>query len=66
MYQISIYYDGKLISTHNYNNALDAVHDFDLCQDNGFAKETATYNLLEPSGKMHTKNFNVKGLVSAK
>ena len=66
MYKIETWYDGKLFITHTYNNALDAVHDFDLCVDSGNAKETATYNLSEPNGKMHTKNFNVKGLVSTK
>lgn len=66
MYQITTYYDGKLFSSHVYNNCLDAVNDFNLCTDSGIAKETATYNLLEPSGKMHTRNFNKKGLVSAK
>ena len=66
MYQISVYYDGKLFSTHNYSNAIDAVHDFDLCHDSAMSKEYATYNLLEPSGKMHTKNFYANGKVTIK
>ena len=66
MYQISISYDGKLISNHNYTDAISAVHAFDNCVDCGDAKEYATYNLSEPSGKMHTKLFERNGKVSAK
>ena len=66
MYQITTYYDGKLFSSHVYNNCLDAVNDFNLCTDSGIAKETATYNLLEPNGKMHTKVFYKDGRVSGK
>lgn len=66
MYQISIYHDGKLFSTHNYNNAIDAVDNFNLCVDSGIAKEYATYNLLEPNGKMHTRHFFTNGKVTGK
>lgn len=66
MYQITCYYDGKLMSSHVYKDAVSAVHDFDLCYDFGMAKEIATYNLLEPNGKMHTKNFERNGKVSVK
>lgn len=66
MYQISISYDGKLFSNHNYSDALSAVHAFDKCSDCGDAKEYATYNLSEPSGKMHTKNFYRNGKVTQK
>ena len=66
MYQITTYYDGKLFSSHVYNNCLDAVNDFNLCTDSGIAKEYATYNLLEPNGKMHTKNFYRNGKVTGK
>lgn len=66
MYQISISYDGKLVSNHNYSDALSAVHAFDKCVDEGGALEYATYNLSEPNGKMHTKNFFRNGKVTVK
>ena len=66
MYQISISYDGKLISNHNYTDAISAVHAFDNCVDEGGALEYATYNLSEPNGKMHTKVFERNGKVSVK
>jgi len=47
-------------------DALTAVHSFDKCSDFGDAKEYATYNLSEPNGKMHTKNFYRNGKVSTK
>lgn len=66
MYQISVYYDGEFTNSFIYPNALEAVHAFDKCNDYAFANEVATYNLLEPSGKMHTKNFYRDGKVSVK
>lgn len=65
-YALTISYDGDLFSTHRYTDALDAVRDFDKCVDFGDAKEYATYNLSEPSGKMHTKNFYRNGNVGGK
>jgi hypothetical protein len=65
-YSLTISYDGDLFSTHRYADALDAVHDFDKCVDFGDAKQYATYNLSEPSGKMHTKNFYRNGNVGGK
>jgi len=50
----------------NDSDALTAVHSFDKCSDFGDAKEYATYNLSEPNGKMHTKNFYRNGKVSTK
>jgi hypothetical protein len=66
MYQISIFYDGKIVSNHNYTDAISAVHAFDKCVDHGTAVEFATYNLSEPNGKMHTKNFYKNGKVTVK
>jgi hypothetical protein len=48
------------------SDELTAVHAFDKCSDYGDAKEYATYNLSEPSGKMHTKNFYRNGKVTQK
>lgn len=66
MYQLSILYDGKLVSNYKFSDALTAVHTFDKCSDYGDAKEYATYNLSEPNGKMHTKNFYRNGKVTTK
>ena len=67
MYKLTIAYDGNApLITEIYSDALTAVHSFDKCSDFGDAKEYATYNLSEPSGKMHTKNFYRNGKVSQK
>jgi hypothetical protein len=66
MYKLSIYYDGTPVAIWSYSDALEAVHQFDRCVDCGDAKEYATYNLSEPSGKMHTKNFYRNGKVTQK
>jgi hypothetical protein len=66
MYKLTVMYDGEKISTWNFSDALSAVHEFDKCSDYGDAKEYATYNLSEPSGKMHTKNFYRNGKVTQK
>jgi hypothetical protein len=66
MYKLSIFYDGEKVSSWDFSDALTAVHEFDKCSDFGDAKEYATYNLSEPSGKMHTKNFYRNGKVTQK
>ncbi len=66
MYKLSIYYDGNPVAIWSYSDALEAVHQFDNCVDHGDAKEYATYNLSEPNGKMHTKNFYRNGKVTQK
>jgi hypothetical protein len=66
MYKLSISYDGKPFAVWNYSDAVEAVHNFDKCSDYGDAVEYATYNLSEPSGKMHTKNFYRNGKVTQK
>ena len=63
MYKLSIAYDGKPFAVWTYSDAIEAVHNFDKCSDYGDAKEYATYNLSDPSGKMHTKTFYKTGLV---
>ena len=54
---------GKIEKTKQKNFNDDA---FDKCSDYAFANEYATYNLLEPSGKMHTKVFYRDGKVAIK
>ena len=66
MYNLTISYDGEKISTWTFSDALTAVHEFDKCVDFGNAIEYATYNLSEPNGKMHTKNFYRNGKVTTK
>ena len=65
-YAITCHYDGNYHSSFRFTDAIDAVHEFDKCVDYGFANEYATYNLLEPNGKMHTKVFYKDGRVSGK
>jgi hypothetical protein len=65
-YVITTHYDGNYKSSHRYTNAVDAVEEWQKCVDWGFADEYATYNLLEPNGKMHTKNFYRNGKVTGK
>jgi len=49
-----------------YSDAVSAVSEWNKIVDWGFASEYATYNLSEPSGKMHTKIFYRSGAVSGK
>jgi hypothetical protein len=63
---ITTHYDGDYLSSHRFSDALTAVDAFNKCVDWGDAKEYATYNLLEPNGKMHTKNFYRNGKVTGK
>ena len=65
-YVLTIHYDGNYRSSFRYVDAIDAVHSFDKCVDWGTASEYATYNLLEPNGKMHTKTFYKSGKVTGK
>ena len=65
-YVLTVHYDGNYHSSYRYSDAITAVHEFDKCVDHAFANEYATYNLLEPNGKMHTKNFYRDGKVSGK
>jgi len=66
MYVLTTYYDGKLYNTHRISDFTDAANLWALCKDSGDAKEYATYNLTDLSGKMYTKNFYADGRVSIK
>ena len=62
MYKIHVIYDGKPHEVIQYSDALEAFHTYLFkCVDVGFAKNSATYNLQLPDGKMYTKNF-VRGV----
>jgi hypothetical protein len=65
-YALTTLYDGKLIHTLRVSDMLTAVDAWNKCVDYGFAKEYATYNLSDPTGKMYTKTFYTNGKVSIK
>jgi hypothetical protein len=46
------------------SDMLTAVDAWEKCVDFGDAKEYATYNLSDPTGKMYTKTFYRNGEVS--
>ena len=68
LYSVTCTYDGDK-SPHwigRYDNALDAVSEFNKFVDYGLAREYSTVNLSEPNGKMHTKIFYANGTVGGK
>ena len=65
-YSLTTSYDGELINTLRVSDMLTAVDAWNKCVDYGFAKEYATYNLSDPTGKMYTKTFYTTGKVSIK
>jgi hypothetical protein len=65
-YVITVHNDGDYFSSFRYPDALSAVSDFNKFEDAGEAKEYRTVNLLEPNGKMHTRNFYRNGKVTGK
>jgi len=65
-YALTISYDGNLVSTTRSADMLEMVTAWNKCVDFGDAKEYATYNLSDPTGKMYTKTFYRNGNVSVK
>ena len=65
-YSLTTSYDGELIHTLRVNDMLEAVSAWDKCVDYGTAKEYATYNLSDLTGKMYTKTFYTNGKVVIK
>ena len=65
-YSLTTSYDGELINTLRVSDMLTAVDAWNKCVDYGFAKEYATYNLSDPTGKMYTKTFYTNGEVVTK
>ena len=65
-YSLTIAYDGELVSTTRTADMLEIVNAWNKCVDYGTAKEYATYNLSDPTGKMYTKTFYRNGKVSVK
>jgi hypothetical protein len=64
LYSLTTAYDGKLVNAVKSVDLLDIVNAWNKCVDSGDAKEYATYNLSDPSGKMHTKTFYTNGEVT--
>jgi hypothetical protein len=65
-YSLTTSYDGKLVNTMRVNDMLEATNAWAKCVDFGDAKEYATYNLSDPTGKMYTKTFYRNGNVVIK
>lgn len=65
-YSITTSYDGELYHTLRLSDMLEAVALWLKCVDCGDAKEYATYNLSDPTGKMYTKTFYRNGEVKVK
>ena len=65
-YSLTTSYDGELVNTLRVSDMLEAVNAWTKCVDFGDAKEYATYNLSDPTGKMYTKTFYRNGSVSIK
>jgi hypothetical protein len=68
LYSITATYDSDTapIWIGRYSDAISAVTEWSKIVDWGFAKEYATYNFSEPSGKMVTKIFYRDGKVGGK
>ena len=62
-YVLTTSYDGELFATHRISDFMEAHEAWAKCVDYGNAKEYATYNLTDPTGKMYTKNFYSDGRV---
>jgi len=65
-YSLTTSYDGEFVNTLRVSDMLEAVNAWTKCVDFGDAKEYATYNLSDPTGKMYTKTFYRNGNVSVK
>jgi len=65
-YSLTTSYDGSLVHTLRVSDLLEIVSAWNNCVDFGDAKEYATYNLSDPTGKMYTKTFYRNGNVSVK
>jgi hypothetical protein len=63
-YALTISYDGELVKTLKVSDMMEAVNAWNKCVDFGDAKEYATYNLSDPTGKMYSKTFYRNGEVS--
>ena len=65
-YSLTTSYDGELVNTLPVSDMMEAVDAWNKCVDYGNAKDYATYNLSDPTGKMYTKTFYANGEVVIK
>ena len=65
-YSLTTSYDGALVNTLRVSDMIEAVDAWTKCVDFGDAKEYATYNLSDPTGKMYSKTFYRNGEVAIK
>jgi len=65
-YSLTTSYDGELVNTLRVSDMMEAVDAWSKCVDYGNAKDYATYNLSDPTGKMYTKTFYANGEVVIK
>ena len=65
-YSLTTMYDGELVNTLRVSDMMEAVDAWNKCVDYGNAKDYATYNLSDPTGKMYTKTFYANGEVVIK
>ena len=65
-YVLTTSYDGELFATNRIGDFMEAHKAWAKCKDHGNAKEYATYNLTDLTGKMYTKTFYANGNVSIK
>jgi len=65
-YSLTTSYDGELVHTLRVTDLLVAVDAWYKCVDFSTAKEYATYNLSDPTGKMYSKTFYRNGKVEIK
>jgi hypothetical protein len=65
-YSLTTSYDGELVNTLRVSDMMEAVDAWNKCVDYGNAKDYATYNLSDPTGKMYTKTFYANGEVVIK
>ena len=68
MYKITVTYDENPAPDYvfQYSDELQAHKEFAKFTDWGFANEYSTVNLLEPSGKLHTKILYRGGKIGGK
>lgn len=65
-YSLTTLYDGEVVNTLRVSDMLEVVNAWNKCVDFGDAKEYATYNMSDPTGKMYTKTFYRNGNVEVK
>ena len=55
---LQIIEDGSITFSQRYDNALEAVNDYNKCVDYGNSRIWREILLVEPNGKIHAKVFD--------